>query len=140
MLAFQPHRYTRLASLFELEDVNAIRRLQWAYGYYIDYNRLTGDRYYRLIARNEDGRPEYSKIITLRKTGDSHFTVINPVRQHLLQLQLPRPATLKLVGLDGRTVLTLHLDAGSVNTALPENIRGIYQLTDGKESVKLLIE
>jgi len=34
---------TRLAQLErrvqELEDVNAIRRLQWAYGYYIDYNR-----------------------------------------------------------------------------------------------------
>ena len=23
----------------ELEDVNAIRRLHWAYGYYIDFNR-----------------------------------------------------------------------------------------------------
>ncbi len=107
---------------------------------YIDYTRLASDRYYRLIARNEDGRPEYSKIITLRKTGYSYFTVINPVQQHLLQLQLNRPATLKLVGLDGKTVLTLHLDAGSVNTALPEHIRGIYQLTDGKQSIKLLIE
>ena len=27
------------ARVTELEDLNAIRRLQWAYGYYIDYNR-----------------------------------------------------------------------------------------------------
>ena len=34
---------TRLAAVEhrvgELEDVNAIRRLHWAYGYYIDFNR-----------------------------------------------------------------------------------------------------
>ena len=34
---------SRLAALEnrvgELEDINAIRRLHWAYGYYIDYNR-----------------------------------------------------------------------------------------------------
>ena len=27
------------AKVVRLEDINAIRRLQWAYGYYIDYNR-----------------------------------------------------------------------------------------------------
>jgi len=27
------------AKVTQLEDINAIRRLQWAYGYYIDYNR-----------------------------------------------------------------------------------------------------
>ncbi|MFD2780739.1 nuclear transport factor 2 family protein [Novosphingobium pokkalii] len=27
------------ARVTQIEDVNAIRRLQWAYGYYIDYNR-----------------------------------------------------------------------------------------------------
>ena len=34
---------TRVAALEhrigELEDINAIRRLHWAYGYYIDFNR-----------------------------------------------------------------------------------------------------
>jgi hypothetical protein len=29
------------ARVTQIEDVNAIRRLQWAYGYYIDYNRPT---------------------------------------------------------------------------------------------------
>ena len=34
----------------ELEDINAIRRLHWAYGYYIDYNRA--EDVVQLFARN----------------------------------------------------------------------------------------
>src|SRR5512145_812233 len=52
--AVMPDLAERLAALEqrvgELEDLNAIRRLHWAYGYYIDFNRA--EDVVQLFARN----------------------------------------------------------------------------------------
>lgn len=88
-------------------------------------------RYYRLRINDVDGRFELSKVITVSTSGSGILQVgPNPVQNELFITINPeaRMDQLKLVDINGRTVLQQTISGTSVKLNLQQQPNGIYLL------------
>lgn len=79
--------------------------------HYTDANPVSGMNYYRLRQVDFDGRHEYSKIVVVEQQGNVSSLAVfpNPAKERLLfslTTDYTGEATLTLIGLDGKPVIT----------------------------------
>ncbi len=79
--------------------------------HYTDTNPVSGINYYRLRQVDFDGRHEYSKIVVVEQWGNVSSLAVspNPAKERLLcslRTDYAGAATLTLLGLDGKPVIT----------------------------------
>jgi len=100
-----------------------------------------GNNYYRLLQMDIDGRFSYSKIRTVFfANNQSAFSVINPVSNGLLQLQLNNATAISLYTLDGSLLWKKQFGAGKQTININDIARGLYLLKANETTEKILIQ
>lgn len=109
---------------------------------FIHANPVTGNNYYRLLQRDLDGKATYSNVQRVYFTADaSEMRVLNnPVKNGLLQLQTSKPGLVNLFNQQGQLIYAQKIAAGLQEINVSTYASGIYYLSWGTETIKVLIE
>lgn len=87
---------------------------------FTDKSPLAGSSYYRLKQRDRDGKYTYSEIAHVKIEGISLSLRPNPVSNELIvnHDNTKSAAVLKVVGLDGRSVIKANANSGTASTTI----------------------
>lgn len=87
---------------------------------FTDKNPLTGNSYYRLKQRDKDGKHTYSDVAHVKIEGISLSLRPNPVSNELIvnHDNAKNTGVLKIVGLDGRSLIKANASAGTASTTI----------------------
>jgi hypothetical protein len=97
--------------------------------------------YYRIAEYDIDGSVNYSKIVSLLFDKNTNMTIMsNPVTTGLLQLSLNTAAAITLVNDKGQVLLKRHLNEGIQTINVSSFAKGVYLLTNGSETKKIVIQ
>ncbi len=109
---------------------------------YVHQNPLKGNNYnyYRILQRDIDDKFSYSKIVSIifNEPGADLQVYPNPV-QDQLTIFLAESQLVRLVNAAGATVWKGQLPAGRNTISVNTYSRGVYMLTAGKQSQRVLI-
>lgn len=87
---------------------------------FTDVRPVAGNSYYRLKQRDKDGKSSYSDIANVKIDGIALSLYPNPVSKELVVSHdyVKQSASLKVVGLDGKTHIKTNSAAGSSSTTI----------------------
>lgn len=87
---------------------------------FTDKSPLAGNSYYRLQQRDKDGKYTYSEIARVKIEGISLSLRPNPVSNELIvnHDNANKAAVLKVVGLDGRSLIKANANVGTASTTI----------------------
>lgn len=108
---------------------------------YLDGVPGDGANYYRVKQIDVDGRYTYSEIISIKLNAVSNgFKIVtNSVTNGMLEVQIRQPAQqITLLSTDGKIVWKRQLVSGVHNIDVSQ-LRGVYILTDGTRSERLIV-
>ena len=109
---------------------------------YTDLYPVTGKNYYRLQARDRDGKVKYSSIhIVVFNRQAAAFTILNTkITTGMLEIQVNRTTTLSLFASDGRMLWTKILPSGYQAISTGGYAKGVYFLKGNESTEKILIQ
>lgn len=102
----------------------------------------SGNNFYRLKQRDQDGRFSYSVVRKLVFTGSTNRILIlgNPVVNGNLRISLSEATKLSIRSMDGRVLLTRNLTAGRHTLELGHQAPGTYLLVAEQEVIRFLVK
>lgn len=110
---------------------------------YVHQNPLKGNNYnyYRILQRDLDGKFSYSKIVSIifNEPGSDLQVYPNPVHDQLTVF-LAETQMVRLVNAAGATVWKGQLPAGRNTIPVQTYSKGVYVLTTGTQSFRILIQ
>jgi hypothetical protein len=110
---------------------------------YVHQNPLKGNNYnyYRILQRDIDDKFSYSKIVSIifNEPGADIQVYPNPV-QDQLTVFLAESQIVRLINAAGATVWKGQLPAGRNTIPVHMYSKGVYMLTAGKQSLRVLIQ
>ena len=110
---------------------------------YVHQNPLKGNNYnyYRILQRDIDDKFSYSKIVSIifNEPGADLQVYPNPVLDQLT-IFLAESQLVRLVNAAGATVWKGQLPAGRNTIPVNSYSKGVYMLTAGKQSQRVLIQ
>lgn len=108
---------------------------------YLHTNPAEGINYYRLLQKDQDGKSTISKTITLQLGSNDQFRLYpNPVTGGKLFVRTAVTSTLYIYTLDGKLAVKQFLIAGVQEVDLSGLPRGYYQVRNGSDWYKLIVQ
>jgi len=100
-----------------------------------------GMNYYRLLQKDRDGNSTFSKTITLQLGNNDQFLLYpNPVIGGKLYVRTAVTSTLYIYTLDGKLAFKQFLIAGLQEVDISALSKGYYQVRNGNEWYKLIVQ
>ncbi|MBN8879210.1 MAG: T9SS type A sorting domain-containing protein [Sphingobacteriales bacterium] len=109
---------------------------------FIHKDPAEGGNYYRIFQRDLDNNGSYSptRMVDL-KNIPAALTILNSrVASGMLHLRLAAPSVISVFDTGGRLMLKTQLNGGDQMINISQLAKGVYIVTNGNESKKILIE
>lgn len=108
---------------------------------YVHTNPVKGTNQYRILEIDRDGKMNYSQVRAVFIKEASDVNVLSTyIRNHVIELQLDRPANVSLYSSDGKLLLRKQLAEGRQKLNVSSIANGIYILKIDDHAEKILLQ
>jgi hypothetical protein len=109
---------------------------------FVHSQRVVGKNFYRITSKDLSGKQSYSKVVLVNTTQQNTLHVYpNPsLNTRSVSLELAQPSLVKIWRMNGTVVYACYYTAGTHVVQVPDTTPGTYFISNGTETISLIIQ